>query len=133
LPNRLLLGRVAIFVAATLAAITAIRRLGIIVQLVAWAFSFAAATFFPALVFGIFWKRANAAGAISGMIAGLFVTLAYMVAVSASPQLAILGIASEAAGVFGLLANIVVTTLVSLRTSPPDPATLALVDDLRRP
>jgi cation/acetate symporter len=133
LPNRLLLGRVAIFVAATLAAITAIRRLGIIVQLVAWAFSFAAATFFPALVFGIFWKRANAAGAISGMIAGLFVTLAYMVAVSASPQLAILGIASEAAGAFGLLANILVTTLVSLRTSPPDPAALALVDDLRRP
>jgi cation/acetate symporter len=130
--RRLLLGRLAVFLAATLAAITAIRRLGVIVQLVAWAFSLAAATLFPALVLGVFWRRATAAGAVSGMLAGLLVTLAYMVVTFVDPTAAVLGITSDAAGVFGIAANIAVCMVVSLLTKP-DPQVNDLLDQIRTP
>jgi cation/acetate symporter len=130
--RRLRLGRVVIFVAAALAAITAIRRLFIIVQLVAWAFSIAAATFFPTLVIGIFWRRANATGAVSGMIAGLLTTLAYML-VSSATGFSIFGISSEAAGVFGIAANVLVTVCVSLASAPPPMAQQRVIDLLREP
>jgi len=129
--RRLMLGRVAVFVAATLAALTAIRRLTIIVQLVAWAFSLAASTFFPILILGIFWKRANGKGAIAGMLAGGFVTLAYMVVNVARPDISILGISNVAAGVFGIPVNFLVTILVSRRTGAPSNAALDMVERLR--
>jgi cation/acetate symporter len=131
--RRLLLGRVAIFAAAILAALTAIRRLGIIVQLVAWAFSLAAATFFPVLVLGIFWKRANGAGAVAGMIAGAAVTLAYMIANFAEPSFNVLGISHVAAGVFGIPVNFGVTILVSKLTAAPSPQAEVLIEELRQP
>ena len=62
-----------------IAAYVATFRVAIIVELVAWAFSLAAASFFPALVMGIWWKRTNKAGALAGMISGLAVTLFYMI------------------------------------------------------
>ncbi|MBI3435473.1 MAG: hypothetical protein HY056_10410, partial [Proteobacteria bacterium] len=46
---------------------------------IAAAFSLAASSFFPALVIGVFWKRANKWGAISGMVAGLGICMYYMV------------------------------------------------------
>jgi cation/acetate symporter len=131
--ERLLLGRVLILLVAVAAAFAATRRLAIIVQLVAWAFSFAAATFFPILVLGIFWKRANAKGAIAGMLAGLFVTLGYMLLNSWNPQWNILGITHVAAGVFGMLTNFIVTYAVSRLTASPNRETQALVDMLRGP
>jgi cation/acetate symporter len=131
--RRLLLGRAAIFLAAILAGITAIRRLGIIVQLVAWAFSLAAATFFPVLVLGIFWKRANGAGAVAGMIAGGVVTLAYMVANFANPSFNVLGISHVAAGVFGIPVNFLVTIVVSKLTAAPSSQAQALTEALRQP
>jgi len=75
LSERLWLGRIMILVAAILATLTAVQRLAIIVQLVAWAFSLAAATFFPVLVLGIFWKAASSRGAAAGMLSGLLVTV----------------------------------------------------------
>src|SRR5687768_12812668 len=75
---RFLASRVMIVVAAAAAAFAALPRLALIVQLVAWAFSLAAATFFPVILLGIFWRRANANGAIAGMIGGLLTTLLYM-------------------------------------------------------
>jgi cation/acetate symporter len=130
--NRLLFGRAMVFLAAVAAALVATRRLGIIVQLVAWAFSFAAATFFPALVLGIFWKRANGRGAVAGMIAGLAVTLAYMLLNLRDPSFNILGITNVAAGVFGIPVNVLVTVCVSLLTPPPRPETQAMVESLRQ-
>lgn len=132
LRRRLLLGRIAVFAAAILAGITAIRRLGIITQLVAWAFSLAAATFFPVLVLGIFWKRANGRGAVAGMVAGAAITLAYMVANYAT-GFNILGISHVAAGIFGIPVNFLVTIGVSLLTAPPSQATNELTESLRQP
>jgi cation/acetate symporter len=131
--ERLLIGRVLILLAAAAAAVAATRQLPIIVQLVAWAFSFAAATFFPILVLGIFWKRANGNGAVAGMIAGLVVTLAYMLANAWNPNFNILGITNVAAGIFGVPVNFLVACLVSKLTPPPPPATQALVESLRQP
>ena len=129
--ERLLFGRAMIFIAAVAAAIAATRRLAIIVQLVAWAFSLAAATFFPVLVLGIFWKRANGRGAVAGMISGLIVTLAYMLLNARDPSFNVLGITNVAAGVFGVPVNFLVTIVVSKLTPPPSPETQALVESLR--
>jgi cation/acetate symporter len=129
--ERLLFGRAMVFLVAVAAALAATRRLPLIVQLVAWAFSFAAATFFPILVLGIFWKRANGRGAVSGMIAGLLVTLAYMLLNWRDPNFNVLGITNVAAGVFGVPVNFLVTIVVSKLTPPPSAETQALVESLR--
>ncbi len=128
-----LAGRALVLVAALAAALAATRRLAIIVQLVAWAFSLAAATFFPILVLGIFWKRANSQGAIAGMISGLVVTLGYMVLNAWNPDFNVLGITNVAAGVFGVPVNFLVTYAVSKLTAPPSAETRALVESLRQP
>lgn len=131
--KRLLVGRIMVLLAAVAAAITATRQLRIIVQLVAWAFSLAAATIFPALVLGIFWKRANGKGAIAGMVCGLIVTLSYMLTVYIRPDSAVLGISHVAAGIFGLPVNLLVTCLVSALTAAPAPQVRQLVDFVRSP
>jgi cation/acetate symporter len=131
--ERLWLGRFMILAAALLAALTAIQRLGIIVQMVAWAFSLAAASFFPVLVLGIFWKRTTARGAVAGMLSGLIVTMLYMSISYVNPSMNILGISTSAAGIFGLPVNILVTVVVSLLTPPPPPHIQQLVDSLRHP
>ncbi len=69
LTKRLTITKVLLVVTALIAAWVATFRLSLIVELVAWAFSLAGASFFPALVMGIWWKRANKAGAVAGMIA----------------------------------------------------------------
>ncbi len=73
-----MISRVMILVAALLAALAAIPRLALIAQMVAWAFSMAASSFFPVILLGIFWRRANANGAIAGMIAGMIACIIYM-------------------------------------------------------
>ncbi len=67
-----------LLVVALAAAFVAAQKPADILFLVSAAFSFAAAAFFPALVLGIFWKRANKWGASLGMIAGLGTTFYYM-------------------------------------------------------
>ncbi|NWF81275.1 MAG: VC_2705 family sodium/solute symporter [Chloroflexi bacterium] len=133
LRERLWLGRAMILVAAILAALTAVQRLAIIVQMVAWAFSLAAATFFPVLVLGIFWKGATSRGAAAGMLSGLLVTVLYMGVNYAYPQLSLFGISHGAAGIFGVPVNFLVTWIVSRTGPPPTPASAALVDHLRHP
>jgi cation/acetate symporter len=113
-----------------------------ILFLVSAAFSLAAAAFFPALVLGVFWKRANGWGASAGMLAGLVVTAYYMAVtqpwlrgvfgVSAPVELWF-GVQPVAAGVFGVALGLVVIVVVSLLTPPPDAATRALVERLRFP
>ncbi|MCS6939987.1 MAG: VC_2705 family sodium/solute symporter [Roseiflexus sp.] len=129
----LVIGRVALFLAAVLAALTALRQLGIIVELVAWAFSIAAATMFPVLTLGIFWRRANRQGAIAGMVAGLLTVVGAIVITWLSPATSILGISGPATGIFGMVAGLTATIIVSRLTPPPPPATQVLIDALRRP
>jgi cation/acetate symporter len=77
--TRLVVARVLLLVVAVAAAYTASTKPADILSMVAWAFSLAAAGIFPALVLGIWWKRATAAGAIVGMILGFGICLYYLV------------------------------------------------------
>jgi cation/acetate symporter len=77
--TRLVIARILLVVVAVLAAYTASTKPADILSMVAWAFSLAAAGIFPALVMGVWWKRANTAGAIAGMILGFGVCVYYLV------------------------------------------------------
>jgi cation/acetate symporter len=77
--QRMIVSRVLLVVVAIAAAWVASTRPTDIVAMVAWAFSLAAAGLFPALVLGIWWKRATGTGAVAGILAGFFVTLFYLV------------------------------------------------------
>ena len=74
-----------------------------------------------------------ARGAVAGMVAGLLVTLTYMVLNVLNPNLNVLGITNVAAGVFGVIANFAVTISVSLLTPETSPETTTLVESLRQP
>jgi cation/acetate symporter len=113
-----------------------------ILFLVSAAFSFAAAAFFPALVLGIFWKRASSAGAIAGIIAGLGITIYYMVMNHAwmrtlfgvtSPVDLWFGILPISAGVFGVPLGFAVIIIVSLFTPAPNKETQELIEHVRYP
>ncbi|WP_322496009.1 sodium:solute symporter family protein [Chloroflexus sp.] len=133
LSTRIVLGKSMIVVAAVIAALLAIPRLALIAQMVAWAFSMAAATFFPVVLLGIFWKRANGPGAIAGMIGGLAVTLFYMFNNYTNPAFNVLGISHLGSGIFGLPVAIILIVVVSLLTKEPSKETQELVENLRNP
>jgi len=140
---RLVVSKSALLVVAVIGATVASQKPGTILFMVAWAFSLAAAAFFPALVLGIFWKRANKAGAVSGMLVGLLITLYYMVRVQFDtiPWLGIygigmepwLGIQSTSAGVWGVALGFVTVVLVSLLTDPPGQDIQEFVEQVRYP
>jgi cation/acetate symporter len=77
--RRLLVARILLLIVAVAAAYTASHRPGDILAMVGWAFSLAMAGNFPALVLGIWWKRATTAGAICGIVAGFGLCLFYLV------------------------------------------------------
>jgi cation/acetate symporter len=113
-----------------------------ILFLVSAAFSFAAAGFFPALVLGIFWKRASSAGAVLGMIAGFGVTLYYMATNHAwmrtifgvtQPVDLWYGVLPISAGLFGVPVGFAVIILVSLFTPAPKPEIQELIEHVRYP
>ncbi|WP_459617318.1 sodium:solute symporter family protein [Bordetella sp. 2513F-2] len=143
--RRVLVSKVLLLLVAFAAAWVAARKPGDILFMVSAAFSFAASSFFPVLVMGMFWRRANKWGATCGMFAGLLATFAYMAHMHPSLREWVFGIARTepvhlwwgvqpiAAGVFGAPVAFAVIVLVSLLTPAPDRATLALVDYLRRP
>lgn len=140
---RLVVSKSLLLVVAALAATVAAQKPATILYMVAWAFSLAAAAFFPALVLGIFWKRANKEGAIAGMLAGLSITAFYIfrLEVDAIPALHLynlkmapwLGIESISAGVWGVPLGFLVTIFVSLLTPPPPASVQAFVEKVRYP
>lgn len=131
--RRFFLSRLMILISALIAALLAIPQFALIVQLVAWAFSLAASTFFPVILLGIFWKRANANGAIAGMIGGLVVCFAYMIANYIDPRINVLGLSHLSAGIFGMAANFLLLIIVSLVTAPAPKYIEDMVDQLRIP
>ncbi|RJG05199.1 cation acetate symporter [Noviherbaspirillum cavernae] len=135
--KRVTISKLLLLVVAMVAAYAASLKPGNILSMVGTAFSLASSILFPALVLGIFWKRANQQGAIAGMITGLVVCLYYMVHThptlggSASGQW--FNIAPVSAGVFGVPAGMLAMVVVSLLTPAPDARCHALVDHIRAP
>lgn len=127
-----LIGKVAVAVAGVIGGFVAAQKIAFIVQIVAWAFSLATASFFPALVLGVFWKRLNKEGAIAGLVVGLLVTIAYIY-LNKVHGFSIGGIQHTASGIFGLAANLVVTVVVTMLTPPPSERIQKLVEELRYP
>ena len=78
--RRLVVSRVLLVLVAIAAAYVASTKPADILAMVSWAFSLAAAGLFPALVLGVWWKRANSAGAVAGMIAGFEICIYYLLA-----------------------------------------------------
>ncbi|MFT3664883.1 VC_2705 family sodium/solute symporter [Piscinibacter sp.] len=139
--RRVAISKVVLMVVALLAAYTATRKAATILHLVTPVFSIAAATLFPALLLGVFWKRTNRWGACAGMLAGLAVTLYYLATrhpvlgpwfVDGPAQPLWWGIQANAAGVFGVPAAFAVAVAVSLATRAPVAAG-PFVDAIRRP
>ncbi|WP_082988341.1 sodium:solute symporter family protein [Bordetella bronchialis] len=143
--RRVMVSKTLLLVVAFAAAWVAARKPADILIMVSAAFSVAASSFFPALVMGIFWKRANKWGATAGMAVGLAVTFTYMahshpwlreLVFGVPPTQAVdlwWGIQPVAAGIFGAPAAFLAIIVVSLLTPRPDPATEALVDYVRDP
>ena len=130
--QRLNVGRITIVVATLLAGLVALNPPGAITQIVAWAFALATGTFFPALVLGVWWKRSNSKGLISGLLVGLGVTLVYIFAAKYG-GFTILGIIDTGAGVFGAIAAFATNIIVSLATKPPAQEIQEAVINLRYP
>ncbi len=135
--KRVTISKLLLLVVALLAAYTASFRSGDILSMVSAAFSLAASTLFPALVLGVFWKRANQQGAIAGMLTGFFICLLYMLltnpALGGSADNQWFYIASVSAGVFGVPAGFIAMIIITLVTPPPSLQTQKLVDQLRKP
>ncbi|MDB5764860.1 MAG: cation acetate symporter [Herminiimonas sp.] len=135
--KRVTISKLLLLVVALVAAYAASLKPGDILSLVSAAFSLAASTLFPALVLGVFWKRANQQGAIAGMIIGFAVCVYYMLitmpSLGGSSMNQWFHIAPISAGVFGVPAGLLALVITSLFTPPPDQRTLALIDHIRAP
>ncbi|MCK6421140.1 MAG: cation acetate symporter [Aquabacterium sp.] len=140
--RRVAISKALLLVVALLAASVAAQKPADILFLVSAAFSFAAAAFFPALVCGIFWKRANKWGASLGMMAGLGTTFYYMATTQpwlrgmfgvTSPIELWWGIQPISAGLFGVPIGFAVIIIVSLLTGEPRKDTQELVEHVRYP
>ncbi|MEW6624071.1 MAG: sodium:solute symporter family protein [Bacillota bacterium] len=129
---RLLVARISIAVATIIAGIVALDPPGVITQIVAWAFSLAAGTFFPVLLLGVWWKRANAQGAIAGMLTGLIVTMGYIF-MARYLGITFFGIIDTGAGIFGVPANLLATYFVSRAYPAPSQKIQEEVNALRYP
>jgi cation/acetate symporter len=147
--RRVAVSKALLLVVALAAAYVAAQKPADILFLVSAAFSFAAATFFPALTLGIFWKRANKWGASLGMLAGLGVTFYYMITTqpwlyklthggaAITPEILKANtwwdIAPISAGLFGVPLGFAVIIIVSLLTKAPGKDIQDLVEHVRFP
>ena len=135
--RRVTVSKILLVVVALVAAYVTSLKPGDILFLVGAAFSLAASAFFPALVMGVFWKRANKWGAISGMVAGLGLCMYYMYntypffgGVAANEWF---GMGPITSGVFGVPVGIITIIVVSLLTPAPSQAVQELVEHVRYP
>lgn len=125
--RRVILSKFTLMVAALAAAYVAALKPADILNVVSASFSLAGSAFVPAMVLGIFWRRTTRAAAVAGMLAGVGVTIYYMLINAPSVRAALglagpgmwFGIQPISAGVFGVAAGLLATVLVSL-LSPSD-------------
>src|SRR5688572_18812565 len=131
--KRLVVARVLLVGVAIVGAAVAGTRPAGIIQMVAWAFSLAAAGLFAPLVLGIWWKRTTAAGAIAGMIVGFGVCAFYLVGTRYFDMPLWFGIRNISSALFGLPLAFLVTWAVSLMTKAPSKEMQDFVDSIRVP
>ena len=137
--GELIAARVSAFFAVLLAGYFGINPPGFVAAVVALAFGLAAASFFPAIVMGIFYKRMNKEGAISGMITGLLLMLFYMTKFKfgwfggGSEADWWFGISPEGFGTFAMLVNFVVSLSVCHLNAKPPQEIQELVENIRIP
>ncbi|MCA9838070.1 MAG: cation acetate symporter [Trueperaceae bacterium] len=135
--NELLVARVAVIFAVIIAGLLGIYPPGFVGEVVAFAFGLAAASFFPAIVLGIFDKRTNRTGAVTGMIVGLVFTAFYII--TTAPGIGIrwnpwlFGISPQGIGSVGMLINFVLTYVISRMTEEPSAQMQAFVEGIRYP
>jgi len=131
--------RWSVAVAVLVAGYIGVNPPGFVAQVVAFAFGLAAASFFPAIILGIFSKRMNKEGAIAGMICGILFTAGYIVWFKFihpemnTPDHWWLGISPEGIGTVGMTLNFMIALLVSRATPAPSAEITRIVDDIRVP
>ena len=131
--------RIAIAVAVVAAGLAGMNPPGFVAQVVALAFGLAASSFFPAIILGIFDKRMNREGAITGMITGIVFTASYIIYFkpqlggSGIPKDFWFGISPEGIGTLGMLINFIISIVVSRLTLAPPGNVIELTESIRTP
>ena len=131
--TRLIVARILLLGVGALGALVASLQLSGILGAVAWAFCFACSGLFFPLVLGVWWKRANRAGAIAGMIGGLVAGSFYLYLVRFAGMEPWIGLDHLRFGMIGMPVSLVLMVVVSLATAPPDKETMNMVDAIRIP
>ena len=137
--GELIAARISAFFAVLMAGYFGINPPGFVAAVVALAFGLAAASFFPAIVLGIFYKRMNKEGAISGMVIGLLLMLFYMTKFKfgwfggGTSEDWLFGISPEGFGTFAMLINFIISLVVCHLTKEPSKEIQDLVEKIRIP
>jgi cation/acetate symporter len=131
--KRLLVARFLLLLIGAAGAFVASLKLTSILGAVAWAFDFACSGLFFPIVLGIWWKRANRAGAIAGMAGGFLVGTWYLYMVQWGGMTPWIGIDHLRFGMIGMPVSLVLMVVVSLMTPEPSAEIQAMVDEIRVP
>ncbi len=137
--KELLYARMAAGAAVVIAGYFGVNPPGFVAQVVAFAFGLAASSFFPAIILGIFYKKMNKEGAISGMLTGIIFTAGYIIYfkfINPSANSAehwLFGISPEGIGTIGMVLNTMVALAVARFTAPPPPHVQELIESIRVP
>jgi cation/acetate symporter len=131
--TRLVVARVLLLGVGAAGAFVASQGLTGILGAVAWAFCFANSGLFFPLVLGVWWKRANRAGAIAGMIGGFGAGAWYLYMVQFGGMTPWAGIDGLRFGMIGMPISLILMVVVSLATEAPDEETMKMVDEIRVP
>ena len=137
--GELIAARLSAIGAVMLAAYFGINPPGFVAATVALAFGLAAASFFPAIVMGIFSKKMNKEGAVTGMVVGVLLMLFYMTKFKfgwfggGTEKDWWFGISPEGFGTFAMLVNFAISIIISKYTPAPDSEIQALIENIRKP
>lgn len=134
--GELLAARISIAIAVVVAGIAGYNPPDYVAAIVAFAFGLAASSFFPAIILGIFDKRMNTQGAVSGMIIGLLFTATYIIFFKfggGTPDQYFMKISPEGIGTIGMFINLIVALLISRLTPPPPTTVQEMVESIRIP
>lgn len=137
--QELFYARVVAGLAVVVAGYFGINPPGFVAQVVAFAFGLAAASFFPVILLGIFYKRMNKEAAIAGMLTGIIFTGGYIIYFKFINQAAdtaehwLMGVSPEGIGTIGMILNFAVALIVCRFTAPPPQEIQELVENIRVP